>query len=91
MTNIPNFKITLKTAYNLFKSQDVHQDGLFTDWLHEQINKNDHYDITDTFFLHDVLKELNINHSDLEPHRKGFTYKYFDDYPKVLIREVKVQ
>jgi hypothetical protein len=85
--NIPNIKITLRTVFNLFKSQDLHQDGGFTEWLNDQINDNDFFDLKDTYFLHDVLKSLNIEHDHLDTHEKGFTYKYFEDYPKVLIKE----
>ncbi len=85
--NIPNIKISLRTVFNLFKSQDLHQDGSFAEWLNDQINNNDFFDLKDTYNLHDVLRELGINPDHLEKHESGFTYKYFKQGPRVLIRE----
>jgi len=87
--NIPNIEITLKTVFNLFKSQDLHQDGSFTEWLNEKINNNDFFDLNDTYSLHPVLAFLGIDHDHLETHEKGFTYKYFREGPRVLIKEAK--
>ena len=87
--NLPNIKITLRTVFNLFKSQYLHQDGSFTEWLNDQINNNDFFDLKDTYNLHDVLKELEIDQDYLKTHEKGFTYKYFNEGPRVLIKEAQ--
>lgn len=88
---IPNIKITLRTVYNLFKSQDLHADGGFTDWLQEQIQHKEmnynFFDFKDTYDLQPVLASIGINPDHLETHEKGYTYKYFKYNPKVLIKE----
>jgi hypothetical protein len=83
MDKVPNYKVSLKQVYNIFKQQDLHQDGTFTGWIDDQID----FDFDDTYDLYKILSYLKIDLDSFIDTGKAWKYNYFSGEAGVTIKK----
>jgi len=83
MDKVPNYKVSLKQVYNIFKQQDLHQDGTFTGWIDDQTD----FDFDDTYDLYKILSYLKIDLDSFIDTGKAWKYNYFSGEAGVTIKK----
>jgi|TARA_R110000803_G_scaffold85862_1_gene152286 hypothetical protein len=83
MDKVPNYKLSLKQVFNIFKQQDLHQDGSFSGWIDDQID----FEFDDTYDLYKILNYLKIDLDEFIDTGKAWKYRYFDSRNSIAIKK----